>query len=260
MTDKKSTPTGFFCKPAKPTACWLPANKIFLVFYLFLHVFTYVKGQTGVTYRYQWVEQGTWAEILEPFYTEPAETKTFTFLDEGHSIRLHYGFRLPSIRIELLPSVGYETSKKTFDSKTGTVLSDRFSLQAFSLSLDVLVFPFDLAGDCDCPVFSKSDPLFKKGFFVQAGVSWSHFQFDQWQSETQIQSTTAAPGYFVGCGLDLGVSERLTISPHVGKMVYPGLMWNNLEPPTGSGGERGNTRGDFSTLQAGLRVQYHFRS
>src|SRR5688500_13551386 len=76
---------------------------------------------------------------------------------DGFHASIEYHLRLKNIRIEFRPGLGYRTTH------LGSSYDGYFN--SFDFDLGTAVYPFDFAGDCDCPTFSKEGGLFKKGFF-----------------------------------------------------------------------------------------------
>jgi hypothetical protein len=79
----------------------------------------------------------------------------------------------------------------------------------------------DFEGDCDCPTFSKDGTLVSKGFHFIAytGVNRHDVEtefntpFSDPADNFDTQSYTFKAG--LGAGLDIGLTELITISPHI---------------------------------------------
>lgn len=83
------------------------------------------------------------------------------------------------------------------------------------------IYPMDFEGDCDCPTFSKDGNFLTKGFFFELapGVIYSSHRFinmDDTAGPT-IDRTASSIGWRVGlgAGVDIGVSDLITITPYV---------------------------------------------
>ena len=111
----------------------------------------------------------------------------------------HYWFRLPTRRIEFQPTVYYAYPAETFAP----------SVSEFGFQFKTNVYLFDLATDCKCPTFGKQGPELQKGFFLQLSPGLSSHKF----GDTRRQ-TVATVGAAIG--LDVGVSNLLTLTPLVG--------------------------------------------
>ena len=118
----------------------------------------------------------------------------------GYEAAVHYWFRLPKKRVEFQPTVYY----------AGWLGDDRNA--EVGLQLKTNVYPFDFGTDCDCPTFGKQGPQLQKGLFVQLspGVGYHRFRLPSGAWDGQLAASVGA-----GVGLDLGVSNLLTLTPLV---------------------------------------------
>lgn len=122
-------------------------------------------------------------------------------LDNGYEVQLHYWFRLPNNRIEFQPTVYYSLA----DPFGG---SDVF-WQEYGAQMEVNVYPFDFFGDCGCPTFGKQGPQLQKGFFIQGSAGYARREIE----ETFIASEVNTFVFGGGVGLDIGISNLLTLTP-----------------------------------------------
>lgn len=81
------------------------------------------------------------------------------------------------------------------------------------------IYIFDFAGDCDCPVFSRDGNFFKKGFFLQIspGVNYHNYRYvenDGFPEPRVIEDDNISYSLAAGAGIDIGLSEHITISPY----------------------------------------------
>ncbi len=123
---------------------------------------------------------------------------------DGYQAALFYWSRLKNNRIEFFPEIYYGElrAKAPNDLPSGKVTR-------YGLSVPVSVYPLDFRGDCDCPTFSKQNDRFKKGFFLQVIPG---YLFEKWSEVSRHQAILG-----LGVGLDIGLSNLLTISPIVHK-------------------------------------------
>lgn len=117
----------------------------------------------------------------------------------------HYWTRLKKYRLEFHPGV-------LFHSIQG---EDQESYQNIGITVPIAFYPLDFVNDCDCPTFSKNAFWFQKGFFIRLIPTWS----------TNINPSGPEPldqlfGAGISLGLDLGLSDLLTISPFLGYNQY----------------------------------------
>lgn len=179
----------------------------------------------------------------------------------GFHAGLNYWFRLKKYRVEFSPEVSYSSFK--FE---GDVLEQgRFQFQSSyaNLQFHTNIYPFDFAGDCDCPTFSKQGPSLAKGFFVQLspGVSYINNQAEALSGAIADSETDKQSGLGIslglGVGLDIGVSDFLTITPMVRYEYYSQEATLNryLFPNTTVDLEG---RSSLSQIFAGVRMFFRF--
>lgn len=138
----------------------------------------------------------------------------------GFSIGADYWFRMKKVRIEFLPELNYaQTSATAYDLETRS--------RWYSLFFNVNFYPFDFKGDCDCPTFSKQNDFLAKGFFLQVSPGISYLD-NRAGSNPELRSTATALSAGLAAGLDIGVSDLLTISPVIGLRYFPNAEWDSL--------------------------------
>lgn len=146
----------------------------------------------------------------------------------GQHVSLEYNFRLKQKRLEFRPGIGYSN---TFNGEFGDA---HFS--AVDLDMGVAIYPFDFAGDCHCPTFSKEGELFKKGFFLEVtpGISAQKFE----RVDTRISDHLPFPiedKHIIGkiggaAGLDIGIFRQLTLTPMISVTLLTSSEWDGLNP------------------------------
>lgn len=121
-------------------------------------------------------------------------------------LSVHYWFRLKKYRVEFLPGLAYQHFLMNPDVN--------YSIGA---TIPVSFYPLDFVNDCDCPTFSKSSFLFQKGFFIRLTPAWSKGIGGSAPIPLDHLLETS-----ISVGLDLGLSDFLTISPMIGyEMLHP---------------------------------------
>ncbi len=143
----------------------------------------------------------------------------------GFRIAVDYWFRLNKPRIEFLPTLSF-TRGQTFELTDGGDPLGQLVYQHGSFFLNTNIYLFDLAGDCGCPTFSKGGPALQKGLFLQLGpgVTLARNQVSNAPTGGPLTNGTQSSthwGVQGGLGLDIGLSELLTVSPVVGVRYYP---------------------------------------
>jgi hypothetical protein len=170
----------------------------------------------------------------------------------GWQAGIDYWFRLKKRRIEFAPELTYSQFNQSSQN-------DDFSLRQFGLHFNVDVYIFDLAGDCNCPTFSKDGNLFSKGFFLEVSPG-AMFVNNKMEKESTLvpfnvfhYKNSWAPGGSIGAGLDLGFSDLFTITPLVRFHYYPRIFsLESLESAS-------NPESRLQQFFIGLRLRFHFK-
>ncbi len=142
-------------------------------------------------------------------------------LSTGYGLGVDYWFRLKTTRIEFLPELGFNYSQTDLEAVAGKASIDYNHIY---FNLNTRIYPMDFEGDCDCPTFSNQSTLIKKGFYFELspGVGYYTSHYDTSlptvinpEGET-ITASEDAISYKIGLavGLDIGVSNLLTINPY----------------------------------------------
>ena len=166
-------------------------------------------SQVGLTARYQ-VQNGL--KWLPP--SSSSNSEAVVFAENGYSVGVDYWFRLKNYRIEFLPEVNYAW----FSEQPAGGPDIRYKY--LSLFLNTNIYFLDLEGDCDCPTFSKDGSLVSKGLFLQVSPGISAFNTEIKYSESADKIELWSPSIGLALGLDLGVSDILTISPMFGGRFF----------------------------------------
>jgi len=206
-------------------------------------------GQFGINGSYRWNQAADWVE------QGPDGQDRLELLADGYSVGIDYWFRLKNLRVEFLPELNYARFHQSFsDGRESTV-------QSLSLFFNTNFYLFDLLNDCDCPTFSKQDDTFRKGFFVQVSPGFSYLMLagqtiDQEAQSLAFENNDLAFSIGAAIGLDVGLSDLLTITPLAGLRYYPGAEWANLDQFTGGipNREIAATRSSILQYYAGLRI------
>ena len=197
-------------------------------------------GQFGANIKYQIGQSKTLDEVH--------------FSQDGMQASLEYGFRLKQKRLEFHPGIGYRFTWNK-DALEGY-------FNSIDLDLNTSIYPFDFAGDCHCPTFSKDGELFKKGFFLEIspGIAYqtlhrTKFMSDVYPFPTERVNITSNEVIFkigAAAGLDIGLSEQLTLTPMVSMTWLSSKEWEGLNRTYSDL----ITLDDYSYIGAGLRLAY----
>lgn len=144
---------------------------------------------------------------------------------DGFRVAVDYWFRLKQPRIEFLPTISF-TRGRTFELSDNANPLGQLNYQHWSFFLNTNIYLFDLAGDCGCPTFSKGGPALQKGLFLQVGPGVTLERSTTTVSDptgplvagTQTSTHWGIQG---ALGLDIGISELLTVTPILGLRYYP---------------------------------------
>lgn len=162
----------------------------------------------------------------------------------GNEFALGYWFRLKNKRIEFIPTVYY----------AGTSAGE-LDLQELGAAFNVNIYPFDFGGDCDCPTFGKQGPKLEKGFFIQLTPGYARYQL-----ESPVADFESSGGFTFGAGvgLDIGVTNFLTISPIASVRLGTGSFAGDFGITDVNGQPIGTASPKLTTIQLGLRALFRF--
>lgn len=177
---------------------------------------------------------------------------------DGIYFAVEYGFRFKPRRIEFHPALGY---RRTFYND----VQDPYASGAKHGYMDALDFDFhtdlylfDFEGDCDCPTWSKEGEFFKKGFFLEVspglsfqGLTRTFYNSDPGPPDVPVTSTNLLWKFSFGAGIDIGISEHLTLTPILSWTMLSKAEWARLDEYGHTG-----TLDDQTFLAAGLRMTY----
>lgn len=212
-----------------------------------------LSAQLGLTTAYRFNEAPDWA-----YPNALAESAP---LGNSWAVGIDYWIPLGKTRIDLLPEVSFGQSVRTLQ------LSDlnRFEYRqnAYSLFLNTHFYVFDLQGDCDCPTFSKSGDFFQKGFFLQVspGVSFFQYAIEELSEDPGLQADESQLAYSigVGAGIDIGLSDVLTLTPMAGFRYYLPSEWEGLDEVVQKEPDLPfTTESSIRQIWAGLRLGIRF--
>lgn len=141
--------------------------------------------------------------------------QSFDQNQNGMTISLDYWFRLKQKRLEFLPTLFYSVYKD-------------YEMSSYGFQFRSTIYPFDFQGDCNCPTFSKENELLKKGFFIRLapGIgNWSASsnQLEGFENVSNLSAWLPEIGGAVG--LDIGITNLLTVSPEVKLRYVFGGNW-----------------------------------
>lgn len=201
------------------------------------------------TIRAQVGLQGGFGSLRSSEWTRAIETRTTSSLNAapGWYTGIDYWFRLKKKRIEFNLAALYGQ----YDQ--GLSQGGKLKIQQVGLLGFVNVYPLDLGSDCYCPTWSKSGDVFSKGFFLQVFAGGVQLDKSLRHPQLELDHDQMLPVVGIGVGLDIGVSEPITLTPMIRYGWMPGAEWPGLEE-----GEKDRKLTTVGMLWAGLRLGFRF--
>lgn len=207
-------------------------------------------SQFGVTGGYQVISSDAWQMAI-------AETQGLTLsnnrITKGWSAGIDYWFRLKNKRIEFLPELRANQTKFIVaaaigNGNTGEVQEFKLDIDNYSFNFNTHIYPFDFDGDCDCPVWSKEGPSFSKGFFIRISPSVGYWKVEEDYIDFSGTNADWHTSIGVGTGMDIGLSDLLTITPIIEH------RWHSGEVITGLSEEAETYTNWFAGIRLGVRL------
>lgn len=205
------------------------------------------QAQFGINGAYARANAGDWEQLVAAEWGDGP-----SFYQNGWKAGVDYWFRLKKVRLEFLPEVGYGRWEAQKEAET-------FETSTIYFQLNANLYPFNFLDDCDCPTFSKQDPFLKKSFFLQLSPSVQRMTHRYAPVNNEIYEVADwAYGLGLGAGVDLGVSDLLTLTPFVRYSVLWQVEWEEFralplfEQQTPEPSPDVPT--DWSQLEVGLRL------
>lgn len=212
---------------------------LFLSFCCFFSLLSQkTNAQIGINAGYQINETDSWI----------SENTAQSVVANGYKAGIDYWFRLKNKRIEFTPELSYAFYKSL--SSTG---SADYKVEFFNFQLNTNIYLLDLLNDCNCPTFSKQNNFIQKGFFIRVAPGVSLPRFQQTRLDLDANSGDLQPMLALGLGLDIGLSDLLTISPILTANYLPNVEWRGPDPLAMNA-----PNADFWQINAGIRLGFRF--
>jgi len=185
-----------------------------LICCLFLLGISQAEAQIGVHAGYRMNNAPQWVLDAEGISSRD-------ILSDGYSFGIDYWLPVQSFRVDFLPTFNFSNFNENNFSQA----------RWYSLFLNANIYFLDLEGDCDCPTFSKSGGAFQKGLFFQIspGITYRNAKFEL-DPVTAGSETSWAYSIGVGLGLDIGISDFVTLTPLVAYRYFLPGEWEALQP------------------------------
>lgn len=151
------------------------------------------------TASWSYAQIGINASYIKPTFNNTENENIIKFGVRGG---IDYWFRLKTKRIEFMPEIGYENFETNIPG---------LKMNSFYFMFKTNFYLLNFNEDCNCPTFSKDGNTISKGFYVSIAPEIKSFSSDFIEKENTIVG-----GVVLGAGIDIGVTELLTITPNVG--------------------------------------------
>ncbi len=185
---------------------------------------------------------------------ENADSRLFNY---GYEAGLDYWFRLKKRRVEFMPEISYSISSSSFSTISGI---DNIGLSTINFNFNTHIYALDMEGDCDCPTFSKQGASINKGLFFHFTPGLGYYNSKTQLSEGNTVAFDEAKGLVfragLGLGLDLGLSDLLTITPIVSYYFHSNMQWDNMPSSGEMISASDNPKQIQLTVRLGFRPDY----
>ena len=159
-------------------------------------------------------------------------------IDDRSEVKSGFGFgvdswfRLKKKRIEFMPELGLEFYKV----ETFGIWPSITEMSSYYFMFKTNFYLLNFNEDCNCPTFSKDGNTISKGFYLSVAPEIKYIN-----RKSDIPENDLIGGVVIGAGLDIGVTELLTITPNIGYELTSKIANRN-----------------YSALQLGLRAGLRF--
>lgn len=194
-------------------------NLLFLLFALILP--TQLHAQFGINAAYRF-NNAPDLKIIKSF---DGTNDEFEVLSNGFSIGMDYWFRLKNYRIEFLPELNYGQYNRNLQTDDETIA---LKSGAASFFLNTNIYFLDLLGDCNCPTFSKQGPTINKGIFLQLSPGLTYWNQSYTSQSGDNEASNITFSIAAGLGVDIGITDLITLTPFGGLRYYPEIEWTDL--------------------------------
>lgn len=226
-------------------------NILFLLLGLLMTAHLHAQFGINAAYRFNNAPD---LKIIKSF---DGTNEEFDVLSDAVSIGVDYWFRLKNYRIEFLPELNYGQYNRNIQTDDETI---ELKSSAASFFLNTNIYFLDLVGDCNCPTFSKQGPTISKGIFLQVSPGVTYWNQSYTSQSGDNEASSIAFSIAAGLGVDIGITELITITPFGGVRYYPEIEWTDLSVITDEYFLL-DVKAEKSTLMqpyAGIRLGFRF--
>jgi len=174
---------------------------------------------------------------------------------------VNYWLRLKNKRVEFLPELTYSLEKS--DDLT-VPQGDNFSntLTQYGFNLNTHIYFMDLDNDCNCPTFSKQGTFVPKAIHLIINPGVYIYRNDlviERDNLSELEHWGRAFKLGAGLGLDIGISDLLTITPFTlinFTSAYTSCNLDIYNDPTSILCNEGHPNSNNFHPQFGLRISF----
>jgi len=230
-----------------------------------------IKAQIGITGTYASMDAPNWQQSM--FDSRRFDPSIDFGWDSSYKIGIDYAIKiLPETRLYIQPGIFYSSFNKEVTINDIGLLENLVNFQSdlFEFNLNTNIYLLDLEGDCDCPTWSKDGNVIKKGFFLQVspGLTYSKTSISEIEtidSPTTFSNSDVSPNLGLGFGLDIGISDFITITPLVKFKRHFNVEWellnfnlsNDVLSSTAESVPNDST--PINQLELGLRMEFRWK-
>ena len=215
-----------------------------------------VNAQIGFTGAYYTQQIPEWEAAL---FGDRTNEK---LVPKGYTFGVDYWLKpLKDYRVELYPELAVSFAKSDI---TRNGLPETFELASVGFNLNTNIYVLNIESDCGCPTFSKPESFIEKGVFLQIspGIQYLKGTYEG-TADIELEGvTTLVPKLGLGIGLDIGLSDFITITPIFKYNRLFNAEWEGLTDmvnnPTIST-IPGNNKSNINQFSAGLHVGIRWR-
>lgn len=177
------------------------------------------------------------------------------FLNTGFKVGIDYWFRLKKVRVEFTPELNFSQFKDTYTSTKDEPFDFRSNI--YGLHFNTNIYPLNFKDDCNCPTFKKDGQVIEKGFHFILSPGVNYFDLSINKNEFKTNDLVFSAG--LGVGLDIGLSDFLTVTPMVLYHRYFGADWEDLDVALDVGDDlpaNASTQTDINQFFFGVRLRW----
>lgn len=214
-----------------------------------------LQAQIGITAGYTQASVPAWDQQVQQIYG--ADNQVFR---DGTRIGINYWLPLKNIRIEFLPSIEFAAFGSSHPGGVAVEVGDReYRANLIGVFLNTRIYPFNMQGDCTCPTFSKGGDLLEKGLFIMLSPGVERFKTDytiiQEDGNQRMENKEWRPSIGGSVGLDIGLSELITLTPILGVKYSTAIDGDHLMDNETLGDDQTNWLQLFGGIHVGLRFK-----